>query len=441
MGINSSGVREIAEARSSGDEVRVSRTALALRRVALVLGAGGALGLVALSQPIAYVSFGDTSYWVSICLLGGAVFCGTISAGQTALIQGMRRVRDLALLSIIGALFGTCLSIPLVFWFRERGIAAYLLGVAVAGVGASWWYARKISIKPVPLRWGEALRESSGLLKLGFAFMISGLLSVGAAYLIRVLILRTLGDDAAGFYQAAWTLAGLYVGTVLQAMGADFFPRLTASAQDHSECNRLVNEQSEIALLLAVPGILASITLAPLVIALFYSAKFGPSVELLRWNCLGMLLRIIAWPIGYIIMAKGARRMFLFTEVTGSLLYVGLVIVGSHFFGLRGTGMAFAGMYLPYVVLVFFAARKLTGFAFSPAVKRMLWWFIPAVFGVFALPYFLPESLVLIAGLLITIIVSWLSLRTLVQLVPINRLPGPIQKVIALTGVAPNSSQ
>ena len=94
-------------------------------------------------------------------------------------------------------------------------------------------------------------------------------------------------------------------------MGADFFPRLTAVAQDNSECNRLVNEQAEVGLLLAGPGVLGTLTFAPLVIQLFYSARFGPAVEILRWICLGMMLRVASWPMGYILLAKGARQAVL----------------------------------------------------------------------------------------------------------------------------------
>ena len=48
-------------------------------------------------------------------------------------------------------------------------------------------------------------------------------------------------------------------------------PRLTAAAKDNSTCNRLVNEQTHVCILLAAPGVIATYTLAPFVITLFYS--------------------------------------------------------------------------------------------------------------------------------------------------------------------------
>ena len=138
---------------------------------------------------------------------------------------------------------------------------------------------------------------------------------MGSAYLVRILVTRHLGIEAAGLYQAAWAIGGLYTGLVLHAMAADFYPRLTAVASDNSECNRIVNEQATVSLLLAGPGVLATMTLAPLVISILYSAEFAGAVDLLRWLCLGVSLRVISWPLSFILVAKGDRMRFFASEV------------------------------------------------------------------------------------------------------------------------------
>ena len=121
---------------------------------------------------------------------------------------------------------------------------------------------------------------------------------MGAAYAVRMMVIRMASLEAAGYYQAAWTLGGLYVGFILQAMGTDFYPRLTAVAQDNDLCNRLVNEQTHISLLLAGPGVLATLVFTPFITTLFYSSDFHAAVEVLRWICLGTALRVITWPMG-----------------------------------------------------------------------------------------------------------------------------------------------
>ena len=108
----------------------------------------------------------------------------------------------------------------------------------------------------------------------------------------------------------------MYVGLVLQAMGTDFYPETTAIASNNDECNRLVNEQTRVSLLLAGLGVLATITLAPLLSAV-YTAEFQSAASLLRWLCVGVSVRVISWPMGTILLAKGDRRRFFLSERVG----------------------------------------------------------------------------------------------------------------------------
>ena len=274
MGINSSGVRQIAEAVGSGDPKRIARTVTVLRRTSVLLGILGATLLLVFSSQVSTVTFGTDRHVGAVALLSFAVFLRLVADGQGALIQGMRRISDLAKMGVLGALFGTIISIPLVYFFREDGVVPSLVAVAAMTVINSWWYARKVQIQPPAMTISEVRKEATGLLKLGLAFMASGLLMMGAAYAVRTMVLRIVGFEAAGYYQCAWTLGGLYVGFILQAMAADFYPRLTAIAEDNAKCNRIVNGQALISLLLAGPGMVATLTLAPIVIAAFYSAEF-----------------------------------------------------------------------------------------------------------------------------------------------------------------------
>ena len=176
------------------------------------------------AKPVAQLTFGNTERSAAVALLSLAVLLRLVSAGQGALIQGMRRIADLAKMNVFGALFGTCISIPLVYLFREKGVVPSLIVVAAMMIATSWWYSRKIQIQVPKVRLSEVRQEVGALLKLGSAFMASGLMTMGVAYLVRIIIARKIGFDATGLYQSAWTLGGLYVGFILQAMGADFYP-------------------------------------------------------------------------------------------------------------------------------------------------------------------------------------------------------------------------
>lgn len=365
MGINSSGVRQIAEAAGSGDTQRIAQTATVLRRTSVVLGVLGAALLLVLSRPVATLTFGDSQRAAAVCLLSIAVLFRLVSGGQAAMIQGMRRIADLAKMSVLGALFGLCTSIPLVYFWREKGVVPSLVSVAAMTVLTSWWYSRKIAIQASVVTLSQIWQETSALLQLGSAFMASGLMTLGVAYVVRIIIVRKVGLEATGLYQSAWTLGGLYVGIVLQAMGADFYPRLTAGSRNNSECNRLVNEQTLVGLLLAGPGVIATVTLAPIVIALFYSANFGAAVGVLRWICLGVTLQVITWPMGFIILAKGKAKIFFYAELAWTVVAVALAWACVSSLGVNGAGIAYFGSYIFHGCLLYPIVHWLSGFRWS----------------------------------------------------------------------------
>ena len=278
----------------------------------------------------------------------------------------------MAKIGVIAALCGTAISVPLVYWLRVEGVALALAAVAAAGAAASWWYSRKARIEHAAMPASVAFQEASALLKLGVAFMASGLLMMGAAYVVRLIMIRQLGLDAAGLYQAAWTLGGLYVGMILQAMGTDFYPRLVGVANDHAACNRIVNEQTHVSLLLAGTGVLGTIGLSPWAVTLLYTPEFAAAAEPLRWICLGMALRVVSWPLGYVIIARGDRALFFGAELAWTVVNVGLSWLFVGWYGVAGAGIAFFASYVFHIALVYTIVSRLTGFRWSATNLKAL---------------------------------------------------------------------
>jgi enterobacterial common antigen flippase len=403
MGVNSSGVRQIAEASHSGNPKRIAQVITVLRRTALLQGVGGAALLILFSKQASNLTFGNDSHAGAIALLALAVFARLVAAGQGALLQGMQKIGDLARISAIGAFLSTAVSIPIVYFLREDGITISLLCIAFLSIGTSWWYSRKVQTPPTDMTSSEIWHELAGLLKLGLAFMASGFLAIGASYAVRTIVVREVGLEAAGLYSSAWTISGLYVGYILQAMGTDFYPRLVRAAGDNPRCNQLVNEQTQVSLLLAGPGILATLALAPLVIVLFYSAKFAEAAIVLRWLCLGMALRVMTWPLGYIIVAKNRQLIFLSVDLLWSILNVGLTWLCVHRFGIEGAGMAFFASYIFHGLLVYILACSLSDFSYPVYNLKTGLSYIASIAIVFCTSYFLPALWAAIVGVPIAI--------------------------------------
>lgn len=437
LGINSSGVRQIADAVASDDQRYIARTVFVLRIVSMACALMGAAGLAIFAAPVAELTFANAEHTSAMWWLALAVFFGLVTGGQGALLQGMRRVPEMAKLAVIGGLMGLVASVPLVYFFGVDGIAPSMTVAAACLALASWWYTRRIKLDRPAMAMSEVVKESSALFKLGLAFLISGFLMQGAAYLVRLVILRYEGADAAGIYQAAWTLGGLYAGFVLQALGTDFYPRLVGLAHSDGECNRAINEQAQISLLLAIPGLVATIAFAPLVITLFYSSEFQAAVELLRWICIGMALRVLIYPVGYIVVARNKQLLFFLMDAAWAVINVLLTWWLVNWIGIIGAGLAYAASYASHALVVYVAARRLSNFRWSPATFRTACYGGAIVTAVFVGVETLPSVWAYTVAVGSTLVCSYISLRSLLKLVSPQRQTGPLRHLMKLGKVVP----
>jgi enterobacterial common antigen flippase len=413
MGIDTSGVKKVAEVAGGREQEKLARTIHALRRTLWCLGAGGMILVALLSPLISQFTFGNDEHSYEIMLLSIVIVCGTIMNGEITMIQGMRRVGDLAKVNIFGALWGTLLAVPIVYVWGQKGVVPSLIAVSAISLVSTWWYTRKIQVTRVRMAWAEVWREVKPVLILGAAVMGSIFVFRGTPYLVNVLITRQIGLEAVGLLQAATVLSSIYVGFIIDSMGKDYLPRLSAIANDDAACNKLVNEQFEIAILIAVPGIVATLTFAPLILQVFYSSDFISAFEILRWQIMGILLQVASWPIFSILLAKGYGKLFFATMAMSNALYVGLAVVGISYAGLNGAGMAFFGMWAFYAIIIYIIAKYLTGFTWSSANARVALVTFPAVGGVFVSGFLFNPFWSMIIGGTMVIAMAFYSIRTL----------------------------
>ena len=356
LGISQSAVRDVSEANSTGDLQKISRTIVVLRKIVWWTGMLGLLSVAALSPILSMTSFGNYDYTIPFLLLSIILLLEQLSAGQRVVLQGMRRLRDLAKCSSIGVTLGMLFSIPLYYLLRIDGIIPTMILNAVTSVVVSWAYARKVRLEPISTSFKETINESKNMINMGLSMSISGVLAVGIAFVLRSYIRRIGGTEEVGLYQAGFAIIESYVGLVFSAISTDYYPRLASVNTDNEKCKEIICQQGEIGVFILAPMLTLCIVFMPLVLRVLYSDAFVAANNFILWCCLGMMFRLASWVISYLFIAKSESKLFVISETLGKAYFLLFNILGYKLGGLNGLGIAFILQYAIFFVQVYLIA-------------------------------------------------------------------------------------
>lgn len=365
MGLASSAVRDVSEVFGLKDYHRINLVITTIRRLVWGTGLLGMIALAVFSPLLSKASFGNYDYTIPFIFLSVTLLLDQISAGQKVVLQGMRKLKELAKCSVIGSTFGLLVSVPLYYLLGVKGIVPTLFLNSICTLSVSWLYSRKIPVQKIEQSTKETFKQGRLMLVMGISMSLSGIFNTAASYVIRAYIQFVDGVEVVGLFQAGFMIMSTYVGLVFNAISTDYYPRLAAVNKDNSKCKEIINQQGEMASLILVPMLTICLVFMPVILNVLYSNEFLRANDYISWACIGMYLRLASWVISFSFVAKAESKLFMLNEALACSYYVLFSVVGYYLGGLTGVGIAFTLQYLVYLIQVYLIARKRYQFRFS----------------------------------------------------------------------------
>ena len=365
MGLSQSAVRDVSEANGSNDIQRIAKTVTVVRKLVWITGLLGLIIVACCSPFLSKMSFGNYDYTIPFIILSVTLLLDQLSAGQRVVLQGMRRLKDLAKCTAFGVTFGLITSVPLYYWLGIDGIVPTLILNSACSLALSWIYSRKIKIEKVQVTPKQTLEQGKQMLVMGVSMSLSGIFATVVSYAIKSFIQGYGGVEQVGLYQVGFVIMTTYVGMVMNAIATDYYPRLAAINKDNAKCREAVSQQGEIGTMILAPMLTCCLIYMPFVLRILYSDQFLAASEYISWACLGMMFRLAAWIISFLYVAKAESKLFIKLELSANISYLIFCLLGYKILGLTGLGMAFALMYVFYFLLCYLIARKRYDFRFS----------------------------------------------------------------------------
>jgi O-antigen/teichoic acid export membrane protein len=208
---------------------------------------------------------------------------------------------------------------------------------------------------------------------MGYLLSINIIFGYLCTYIIKLYLSHNGSTpEILGFYEVSVVVLLSYVGLIFNAMATDFYPRLTSIQNDTNKVNQLVNDQIEIGLLLCTPLIVLFYLLSPYIIKLLYSEAFFDVLLIFKAGLLAIIVKVIIWPLAFIVLAKGDKKLYFRQEIVGDLFNIGFTILFFYLFGLAGIGMATLLNYSLFGVIIYYILHSKYNFCIRKNTFKLI---------------------------------------------------------------------
>ena len=300
----------------------------------------------------------DIQYSSVFIIFGATIFLFALNMVLISILNGQKEIKKYVLVNIAGSIFSLVFTSILIMQLNLMGaLYAMVLNqsvmffVTLAFVLKSSWFKLEY------FKQGLDKESLSKLSKYSLMAIVSALTVPVSHLIIREYIGENLGWDSAGYWQGIWYISTMYLMLVTTTLGVYYLPRLS-EIQDNKELRKEIFSGYKIIMPIVILASLIIFLLKEYVILIAFSKDFMPMMELFAWQLIGDVIKIASWLLAYLMLAKAMTKVFIYTEVLFSALFVGLSILFVDKFGLVGITYAYALNYFLYLVTMIFIFRK-----------------------------------------------------------------------------------
>lgn len=298
-------------------------------------------------------------YTNAIRVLGISIVLYSLNSLLISILNGRHQIKTYTLVNTIGSIVGLLFTIFLVYFFKVDGaLYALVLSqsivffVTLLLIVKSPWFSWSYFTQP----FNKVLAKKLG----GFSLMaiVTAILVPVSQILLRNLLIDKVGIDGAGYWQGMIKVSDGYLLLIVTTLSTYYLPKLS-SLKTNKELRNEIFKGYKIILPVVLFGCAAIYYLRYWLIKVLYTPSFSPMEALFFWQLVGDFFKMAAWILSYLMLAKAMVKIFIFTEVLFTVLYVVFGFIFVHQFKLVGITFAFALNYLLYFLTMLYIFRKL----------------------------------------------------------------------------------
>ena len=328
-------------------------------RISIVCSLSVGIILFLFAGTISEWIFKDGSYHLLIRVFALSVLLYSINSLLISILNGLKQIKVYTLVNTLGSFVGLAMTLILVFYFKLTG-ALYALVLSQSVVclitcvllrKTNWFSWSNFGGKLDP-------KLAKKLSHYSIMALVSLITMPVAQLLIRDYIVKNIGIDDAGFWQAMMRISDGYLMLITTALSTYYLPKLSSLHTDAELRSEVINGYKII-----IPTLIISILiiyfLRVLIIQVLFTEGFLAVQHLFFYQLLGDMFKMTAWILSYLMLAKSMIKAYIVTELFFGISYVGLSMFFISQKGLEGVVIAFAVNYFMYMICMIVLFRKL----------------------------------------------------------------------------------
>ncbi len=418
LGLDKSAVKQIAE---NHDDLKKRNLAIKVTQYSVaIFSLICSISVAIFAEDISKNIFGSVEYKVGVWVCSLVIFINSVTAALKAVLNGLSEIKVLAVSQLMGVLFGNVVVFSLLPFLDAVAIPFYFLVIAAAAFIPVLAFYRRLGLSFVKSTFAESFATLSQLMKLGLAFWVSAFFMAFITYMINIFLKDKFSLDVVGIYQASWVISNLYIGVILTAMGVAFFPKVSKTIDDIDETRKVINEQIEFGLLISLPFVLVFFVFAPVFLMLLYSSSFEIGETIIRWFILGVIIRLLGFPLSYALMAKGRPLFYVVGQFVLSLANYCLLLLFVDLYGYEGLGMNYFIAYCVYIFLLIVFCYQALDYIISVSILKVIAVYLLCLFASLMVFTICSGMLFYFYGFIIVVLSAVYSYRQLVTKINVD---------------------
>ncbi len=354
-GLNSGVVKYTAE-HYEDEQIKQKIWSSALK-ISLVLIIPMAIGIIFLADFISMQLLNTAEYSSIFIVFAITVIFFVLNGLLTSILNGQKEIKKLTILNIVGSLFGLAVTILLVTQYELYGALiagivsqSIVFFITLAFVLKSSWFKLSMFLGSMDKEYRNKLLKYS---LMTITYIITSSLS---QIYIRHYLGANIGWDEAGYWQAIWRISETYLMLITTTLTIYYLPKLS-SIQDKVELRKELLYGYKIIMPIVIVMALGIYIFRDFIISILFSEAFSPMAQLFFYQLIGDVIKIAAWLLGFIMVAKAMTRLSIFSEIFFACSFVGFVVLFVNIYGLIGVTIAFMVNYLIYMIFLYFSLR------------------------------------------------------------------------------------